>query len=126
MPLTLKIAPDLEVAQISEIADLLRAHEIDGVIATNTTLSREAVAGLPHGDEAGGLSGTPVRERSTAVIRQLAQQLKGELPVIGVGGIMSGTDAAEKIAAGASLVQVYSGLIYRGPGLVPENCKVVG
>ena len=126
VPLTLKIAPDLEVAQISEIADLLRAHEIDGVIATNTTLSREAVAGLPHGDEAGGLSGTPVRERSTAVIRQLAQQLKGELPVIGVGGIMSGTDAAEKIAAGASLVQVYSGLIYSGPSLVHEICKVVG
>ena len=126
VPLTLKIAPDLEVAQILEIADLLRVHAIDGVIATNTTLSREAVAGLPHADEAGGLSGTPVRERSTAVIRQLAQQLKGELPVIGVGGIMSGTDAAEKIAAGASLVQVYSGLIYRGPGLVPEICKVVG
>ena len=126
VPLTLKIAPDLEVAQILEIADLLRVHAIDGVIATNTTLSREAVAGLPHADEAGGLSGTPVRERSTAVIRQLAQQLKGELPVIGVGGIMSGTDAAEKIAAGASLVQVYSGLIYSGPSLVHEICKVVG
>ena len=126
VPLTLKIAPDLEAAQIGEIADLLRAHKIDGVIATNTTLSREAVAGMPNADETGGLSGMPVRDRSTAVIRQLAQQLKGELPVIGVGGIMSGADAAEKIDAGAALVQVYSGLIYRGPDLVPEICRMLG
>ena len=122
----IRMAVMCRLRSILEIADLLRVHAIDGVIATNTTLSREAVAGLPHADEAGGLSGTPVRERSTAVIRQLAQQLKGELPVIGVGGIMSGTDAAEKIAAGASLVQVYSGLIYSGPSLVHEICKVVG
>ena len=126
VPLALKIAPDLEPAQVIEIADLLRAHQIDGVIATNTTLSREAVAGLPNAAETGGLSGAPVRHLSTAVIRQLAQQLKGELPVIGVGGIMSGTDAVEKIDAGASLVQVYSGLIYRGPSLIPEICRVLG
>ena len=126
VPLALKIAPDLEPAQVIEIADLLRAHQIDGVIATNTTLSREAVAGLPNAEETGGLSGAPVRHLSTAVIRQLAQQLKGELPVIGVGGIMSGTDAAEKLDAGASLVQVYSGLIYRGPSLIPEICRAVG
>jgi dihydroorotate dehydrogenase len=95
-------------------------HRIDAVIATNTTISREAVAGLPNADEAGGLSGAPVREASTRVIRALARHLKNEVPIIGVGGILSGHDAAEKIAAGASLVQLYSGLIYRGPELVRE------
>jgi len=95
-------------------------HGIEGVIATNTTIARDAVAGLRHAKETGGLSGAPVRERSTAVIRLLAAALDGALPIIGVGGIMSGDDAREKVAAGAALVQIYTGLIYRGPGLVAE------
>jgi len=104
---------------------LLMQHRIDGVIATNTTLSREGVENLPHGEESGGLSGAPVRARSTRVIRQLAAELQGTLPVIGVGGILSGTDAAEKISAGAALVQIYSGLIYRGPALIAESCAAI-
>ena len=125
VPIALKIAPDLDEAQIIEIADLLKVHQFDGVIATNTTLARNAVEGLPNATEAGGLSGAPVREKSTLVISQLAKQLAGELPIIGVGGILNGADAAEKIAAGASLVQVYSGLIYRGPSLVRDICKTL-
>lgn len=126
VPVALKIAPDLELEQINEIADLLVEHKIDGVIATNTTLSREMVQGLEHADEAGGLSGAPVREKSTLVIQQLSQRLQGALPIIGVGGILSGADAVEKIAAGASLVQVYSGLIYKGPKLIHDICKTLG
>jgi len=120
VPLAVKIAPDLDSGQIRQIAALLIKHRIDGVIATNTTLSREGVEDLPHGTEPGGLSGAPVRDKSTAVIRQLAAELQGALPIIGVGGIMSGADAAEKIIAGAALVQIYSGLIYRGPALIAE------
>ena len=120
VPVALKIAPDMEGEQITQIARLLMQHSIDGVIATNTTLSREGVENLPHGNETGGLSGAPVRDKSTAVIRQLAADLQGALPIIGVGGILNGTDAAEKITAGAALVQIYSGLIYRGPELVAE------
>jgi dihydroorotate dehydrogenase len=119
-PLVLKIAPDLTSAAIEGIARLLARHEVDGVIATNTTVARDGVAGLPHADEAGGLSGRPLRERSTAVIRTLAHVLDGALPIIGVGGVLSGADAKEKIDAGASLVQFYTGLIYRGPALVAE------
>jgi len=126
VPIALKIAPDLTLEQVNEIADLLVQHKIDGVIATNTTLSREAVKGLPHADEAGGLSGVPVRNQSTIVIQQLSRQLQGALPIIGVGGILSGADAVEKIAAGASLVQVYSGLIYKGPKLVHEVASALG
>ena len=125
VPIALKIAPDMESGQIVQIAHLLMKHRIDGVIATNTTLSREGVENLPHGTEAGGLSGAPVREKSTAVIRQLAAELRGALPIIGVGGILSGADAAEKIKAGAALVQLYSGLIYRGPELVGECCDAI-
>ena len=125
VPIALKIAPDLDETQVIEIADLLKAHQFDGVIATNTTLARNAVEGLPNATEAGGLSGAPVREKSTLVISQLSKQLAGELPIIGVGGILSGADATEKIAAGASLVQVYSGLIYRGPSLVRDICKTL-
>ena len=125
VPIVLKIAPDMESGQIVQIAHLLMKHRIDGVIATNTTLSREGVENLPHGTEAGGLSGAPVREKSTAVIRQLAAELRGALPIIGVGGILSGADAAEKIKAGAALVQLYSGLIYRGPELVGECCDAI-
>jgi dihydroorotate dehydrogenase len=120
VPIALKIAPDLDDAQIAAIAALLMMHRIDAVIATNTTLARDAVAGLPNADQAGGLSGAPVRAASTRVVRALAHHLKNEVPIIGVGGILSGDDAEEKIAAGASLVQLYSGLIYRGPELVRE------
>jgi dihydroorotate dehydrogenase len=120
VPVAVKIAPDLTDAAIRDIAHLLALHRCDGVIATNTTVAREAVAGLPHAEEAGGLSGAPLRERATAVIRTLAIALDGALPIIGVGGILSGEDAREKIAAGASLVQIYTGLIYRGPALVEE------
>jgi len=126
VPIALKIAPDLIEAQVIEIAELLMQHQIDGVIATNTTLARDAVNGLPHGEEKGGLSGAPVRAQSTAVIQQLSTQLQGALPIIGVGGIASGADAAEKIAAGASLVQVYSGLIYKGPALINDVCRTLG
>lgn len=120
VPLALKIAPDLDAEQIKQIAALLIRHRIDGVIATNTTLSREGVENLPHGNEAGGLSGSPVRDKSTAVIRQLSTELNGALPIIGVGGILRGEDALEKMQAGASLVQFYSGMIYRGWELVAE------
>ncbi len=120
VPLTLKIAPDLEPAQIINIADALRRHRIDGVIATNTTIARDTVPGIRNAHEAGGLSGAPVFVASTAVVRQLAQALGGELPIIAAGGVMDGYDAQIKLAAGASLVQLYSGLIYRGPGLVRD------
>jgi len=125
VPIALKIAPDMEAEQISQIAQLLMTHHIDGVIATNTTLSRTGVEGLPNGEETGGLSGAPVRDKSTAVIRQLAAELQGALPIIGVGGILNGADAAEKIQAGASLVQIYSGLIYRGPASISEACAAI-
>ena len=126
VPITLKIAPDLALEQVNEIADLLLEHQIDGVIATNTTLSREPVEGMEHANESGGLSGAPVRDKSTLVISQLSKRLQGALPIIGVGGILTGADAVEKIAAGASLVQVYSGLIYKGPQLVRDICKSLG
>jgi dihydroorotate dehydrogenase len=120
VPIALKIAPDLDDGQLAAIAALLMRHCIDAVIATNTTLARDAVAGLPHAQESGGLSGAPVRAASTRVIRALAHHLRNALPIIGVGGILGGADAREKIAAGATLVQLYSGLIYRGPALVRE------
>jgi dihydroorotate dehydrogenase len=126
VPLALKIAPDLDDTQIAAIAALLMMHRIDAVIATNTTVARDAVAGLAHADEAGGLSGSPVREVSTRVIRELARHLQNEVPIIGVGGILSGADAQAKIDAGASLVQLYSGLIYRGPELVRECVSRLG
>ncbi len=120
VPLVVKIAPDLDREEVQQIADLLKKHQLDGVIATNTTLARDKVAGLPHGDEAGGLSGAPVKKQATRVVKQLADELAGAIPIIAVGGILSAADAAEKMAAGASLVQLYSGLIYRGPGLIQE------
>src|SRR5512135_2119747 len=125
VPLAVKIAPDLDTDQIKQIAALLTKHRIDGVIATNTTLSREGVEGLPHGNETGGLSGAPVRDKSTEVIRQLAAELNGALPIIGVGGILKGADAVEKMQAGAALVQVYSGLVYRGQELVTECAAAI-
>ncbi len=120
VPLALKIAPDLDPEQIINIADALRRHRIDAVIATNTTLGREGVESSPLAAEAGGLSGAPLFDKSTAVIRSLAQALAGELPIIAAGGITSGTRARAKIEAGAALVQIYSGLIYRGPQLIGE------
>jgi len=120
VPLVLKIAPDLDDEQIDTIGSALLRHHIDGVIATNTTITRDGVQGLTHANETGGLSGAPVRDRSTRVIRALHRVLKGEIPIIGVGGILSGSDAIEKMTAGASLVQLYTGLVYRGPGLVGE------
>lgn len=120
VPIALKIAPDLDDSQIAAIAALLMVHQVDGVIATNTTLSRNEVRGLPHANEAGGLSGAPVRGASLRVIRTLGRHLQGSVPIIGVGGVLTGADAVEKINAGAALVQLYSGLIYRGPALVKE------
>jgi dihydroorotate dehydrogenase len=124
-PLVVKIAPDLSRPDIGRIARTLVNQRIDGVIATNTTTDRSAVGALPHGGEAGGLSGAPLREKSTAAVRALAQALDGAMPIIGVGGIMSGEDAREKIAAGATLVQIYTGLIYRGPQLVVEIAEAL-
>jgi dihydroorotate dehydrogenase len=120
VPLALKIAPDLDDGQVEAIAARLVEHGIDAVIATNTTVSREAVAGLRHADEAGGLSGAPVFEASNRVIRALRALLPAKYPIIGVGGILSGRDAMAKIEAGATLVQLYTGLVYRGPALVRE------
>lgn len=125
VPLVVKIAPDLLKEDVEAIASLLRQFEIDGVIATNTTISRVGVEGLPHAEEAGGLSGAPVRASSTRVLRELVQALDGALPVIGVGGITDGVSAAEKIEAGAALVQVYTGFIYRGPALIRDAASAI-
>ncbi|MCT9811815.1 quinone-dependent dihydroorotate dehydrogenase [Acidovorax sp. Be4] len=118
VPLFVKIAPDLDADQVAVIAATLQRHGMDGVIATNTTIRREAVQGMAHAEEAGGLSGAPVRDASNHVIRQLRAALGPKFPIIGVGGIMSANDAVEKIRAGADVVQIYSGLIYEGPALV--------
>ncbi|KGJ92833.1 quinone-dependent dihydroorotate dehydrogenase [Colwellia psychrerythraea] len=120
IPLAVKIAPDLNEDEVKSIAKSLIDNGIDGVIATNTTLSREGVEGLEFGSEQGGLSGQPVKEKSTQVIKLLSEALDNKLPIIGVGGIASSDDANEKLAAGASLVQVYTGFIYQGPPLVKE------
>jgi dihydroorotate dehydrogenase len=120
VPMFVKIAPDLDEAQVQAIAAALQRHRIDGVIASNTTLSRVAVAGLPHADEAGGLSGAPLLHTSNQVIRWLRDALGADYPIIGVGGVMSGPDACSKIDAGADLVQIYTGLIYKGPALVND------
>jgi len=118
VPLVVKIAPDLNHEEVAVIAQILRELGMDGVIATNTTISRENVKGITHSEEAGGLSGSPVREKSTEVVAQLHAHLNDEIPIIAAGGIMSAEDAHEKIKAGASLVQIYSGLIYHGPELI--------
>ncbi|MBZ6065790.1 quinone-dependent dihydroorotate dehydrogenase [Aeromonas schubertii] len=120
VPLTVKIAPDLSDDEIEQVADCFVRHQLDGVIATNTSLAREMVYDMPHAQEAGGLSGRPLQPRSTEVIRQLAGHLKGSMPIIGVGGIDSAMAAREKMAAGASLVQIYSGFIYKGPALIKD------
>jgi dihydroorotate dehydrogenase len=120
VPLAVKIAPDNDVAQLQSIVDALRFHRMDAVIATNTTISRAGLESEPQAREVGGLSGSPLREPSTAVVRKLQSLLAGELPIIGVGGILSGADATAKRKAGASLVQIYTGFIYRGPALIRE------
>jgi dihydroorotate dehydrogenase len=119
-PLLVKVAPDLDDAQIDAIAALAVKHRVDGLIATNTTVAREGVAGHRHSFEPGGLSGRPLFAAATRVLRRLSEALKGRVPLIGVGGILSGADARAKIEAGASLVQVYTGFVYRGPALVAE------
>lgn len=119
-PLVVKIAPDLQDAEIDAVAELIPAHGIDGIIATNTTVSRTAVQGQPHANEAGGLSGPPVHELSLNVIRRLRTRLGAETAIIGVGGIEQASQAIEKIQAGANAIQIYTGLIYRGPSLVTE------
>lgn len=126
VPVLVKIAPDLEGAQIEALARVFNELAVDGVIATNTTISRAAVVGHPLENEAGGLSGAPVKQRSTEVIRAFRELLREQTPIIGVGGILSGADAAEKMQAGATLVQVYSGLVYRGPGLVRDVLETIG
>ena len=120
VPLALKVSPDLAPQEIIDIAASVRRHRVDALIATNTSLSREGVEGLLCADEAGGLSGAPIRERATRVLAAFAAALQGEVALIGAGGILRGEDAQEKFAAGASLVQLYTGLIYRGPELVCE------
>lgn len=125
VPVFLKIAPDLDDDQVQVIAATLKKNGIDGVIATNTTLARDAVKGLAHAEETGGLSGRPVFEASSRVIRGLRAALGPGFPIVGVGGVLSGADAVKKIEAGADLVQVYTGLIYRGPALVAEAARAL-
>ncbi len=125
VPMFVKIAPDLEEAQVGVIAQTLKANGIDGVIATNTTIARDAVKGMPFAEETGGLSGAPVFEASNRVIRLLRAALPAGYPIIGVGGVLSGADARAKIAAGADLVQIYTGLIYQGPALVGECARAL-
>ena len=125
VPLVVKIAPDLSDDGVRAVAQLLIKHGIDGAIATNTTLARDGVEGLTHASEQGGLSGAPLRERALTTLRALAATLDGALPIIAVGGIMSGNDARERIDAGATLVQLYTGLIYRGPALITECVRAL-
>jgi len=125
LPMFLKIAPDLVEDQIKEIAELVLKHQFDAIIATNTTLSRYGVEQEKFGNEVGGLSGAPVKKLSTQTLEAFAKELHGQVPLIGVGGILSGLDAKDKIVAGASLVQVYSGLIYKGPELIKECIRAL-
>ena len=125
VPLAIKIAPDMSDEEIVEVANILLETGMDAVIATNTTVSRTGVEGMQHANEAGGLSGAPVREQSTHVVRVLAEVLKGRLPIIAAGGITEGKHAAEKIQAGASLVQIYSGFIYKGPKLIQASVDAI-
>ena len=123
VPLAVKIAPDLKANEIANMAKLFLTCKIDAVIATNTTLSRQGVAGMTHADEAGGLSGAPLDPLANNVIVELKKHLKDNIPIIGVGGILSADDAQQKLKAGASLLQTYTGLIYKGPGLIKEIIK---
>jgi dihydroorotate dehydrogenase len=124
-PMLLKIAPDLAEAELDGVADVLLESGIDGLICTNTTIDRTAVAGAKHADESGGLSGKPLFDKSTAVLRGMAKRLGGRIPLVGVGGIVAGGDAAAKVDAGASLVQFYTGMVYRGPALIGECVEAI-
>ena len=124
-PMLLKIAPDLGDAELDAIASVLLAAGIDGLICTNTTIDRSTIAGATHAEEAGGLSGKPLFDKATSVLHGMAQRLGGRIPLVGVGGILNGADAAAKIAAGAKLVQFYSGMIYRGPELIRESVDAI-
>ncbi len=123
VPFAVKIAPDMTFEETTQVATILLQHNIDAVIATNTTLSRDAVEGLPFANEAGGLSGLPVQQKSTLMIQQLKSILGDKMPIIGVGGIRDAKTAAEKINAGASLIQIYTGFIYQGPKVIAEAAK---
>lgn len=125
-PLLIKIDPDMNDAELTELVSVILNHQIDGVIATNTTVNRNMVAQFPHGHEEGGLSGVPLFQRSTQVVHKLTELLSGRLPIIAVGGIFTVEDVQEKLAAGASLVQIYSGLIYQGPGVIRKIIKKMG
>jgi dihydroorotate dehydrogenase len=125
VPIFLKIAPDLDTEQVQAVARAIQAHGVDGVVATNTTVSRQAVAAHPLGNEEGGLSGAPLAQASNVVISQLRQVLGPQTPIIGVGGVIDGATAQDKIRAGADVVQIYTGLIYRGPELVTEAARAV-
>jgi dihydroorotate dehydrogenase len=125
-PLLVKVAPDLDDAQVPSIAALAVVHRVDGLIATNTTVGRDAVAGHRHAAQPGGLSGRPLFGPSTRVLQKLSSELQGRVPLIGVGGIMGGADARAKMEAGASLVQLYTGFIYRGPDLIAEARRALG
>lgn len=125
VPVTVKIAPDLSTEELVQIADSLVRHHIDGVIATNTTLDRSLIPGLPHSEESGGLSGRPLQLRSTEIIQRLSRELQGRLPIIGAGGIDSGVAGREKMVTGASLIQIYSGFIYHGPTLIKDLVKQI-
>lgn len=124
-PIFLKIAPDLDEAQVQSIAHTLQKHSIDGVIASNTTVAREAIAGHQHAEEAGGLSGAPVFEQSNVVIRQLRSALGADFPIVGVGGITTAEEAVAKMQAGADAVQIYTGLIYKGAALVKQSAQAI-
>lgn len=125
VPIALKIAPDLTEAELVQIADTVRRYQMDGVIATNTTISRDTVQGMKNATETGGLSGKPLQHKSTEIICRLYQELKGNIPIIGSGGINGVRNAQEKIAAGAELLQIYSGLIYHGPALVKDLVRAI-
>lgn len=124
VPMAVKVAPDLTQAEVAELAATFAEFEIDGVIATNTTAARTGVESLPHGNEEGGLSGRPVFASSTEIVRQFHKALPDSIPIIAAGGILSGKDAQQKLDAGASLVQIYSGLVYQGPGLIKEIADI--
>lgn len=125
VPLAVKVAPDLSEQDVAQLASAFARYELDAVIATNTTMSRDAVAGLLHADEAGGLSGAPLTNASTEIVRQFRQALPGDIPIIAAGGIMSAEDALAKIDAGAALLQIYSGLIYQGPSLIKDIVETI-
>jgi dihydroorotate dehydrogenase len=124
-PMLVKIAPDLGEAELDGIAEVAASQRVDGLICTNTTIDRSVISGAPYAEETGGLSGKPLFDKATKVLRGMAARLQGKIPLVGVGGIVRGGDAAAKIAAGASLVQFYTGMVYRGPSLIGESVEAI-